>query len=66
MKVKAHSLMIGYKEFEGKIDKRTSPPVLTLNDLGPVSPLEFIKQGFKLLEATPQEVAALKGLGYRI
>lgn len=65
MKIKSHSLLFGYKVFTAQIGQdKSGNPVLVAEDYGPIPPLDFIKQGFKILEAAPHEIAKLKNLGY--
>lgn len=65
MKVKIHSIMLGYKEAEARIEKDAKGrPVLVVDGVGPVSSLEYIKQGFKLVEASTHELGVLREAGY--
>ena len=65
MKVKIHSIMLGYKEAEARIEKdQKGKPVLVVDGVGPVSSLEYIKQGFKMVEASAHEVSVLRSAGY--
>ena len=65
MKVKIHSIMLGYKEAEARIEKDAKGrPVLMVEGVGPVSSLEYIKQGFKMVQASAQELSVLRAAGY--
>lgn len=57
--------MLGYKEAEARIEKdQKGKPVLVVDGVGPVSSLEYIKQGFKMVEASAHEVSVLRAAGY--
>lgn len=65
MIVKMHSMMLGYKEFSGKVENHGGKPVLIVDSIGYISPLEFIRQGCSLKLATDSEIRALKQGGYK-
>ncbi len=67
MKVKSHSLMLGYREYAAAVERGPDGRALLIVDgLGPVSSLEYIKHGFKVLEASPREIALLQQAEYPI
>ena len=66
MVIKTHSIMYGYKELQGRLEKHAGQPLLVVDELGPVTPLEFIKQGLSIKLASPQELAMLKAAGYNV
>ena len=64
MRVKSHSMMLGYREFEARI-KPSKPVQLELEGHGDLSHLEYIKHGFKIVHASDQEMAILKEAGFK-
>lgn len=61
MKVKSHSIMIGYQEYEAKMGRAADGrPLLMVDSIGPLTALDYIKHGFMVLDCTPQEKALLK------
>lgn len=65
MKIKIYSLHLGYREADAKIEKDAKGRhVLVVDGVGPVSALDYIKQGMKLLSASEHEVTILKQAGY--
>lgn len=66
MIVKMHSLHYGYKELQANLERHNGQVVLVVDGIGMVSPLEFIKQGFSVKMASPQEVSLLQQAGYNV
>jgi len=65
VKVKLHSIRFGYREAVAKIDKdEKGRIILVVDGVGPISALEYIKQGLKLVEASDGEVSILRSAGY--
>lgn len=64
MRLKSHSLMLGYREFEGSIRMRGGRPTLVLDQLGPLQVSDYIKNGFTVKSATKAEIRALIEGGY--
>lgn len=66
MIIKSHSIRYGYKELQARLEKHSGQIVLMVDEIGMVSPLEFIKQGLSVKMASPQEMATLKQAGYNV
>lgn len=65
MKVKIHSIMLGYREADAHIEKDAKGrPVLVVDGVGQVSSLEYIKQGLKVVQASAHEIGVLRSAGY--
>ncbi|MFN3603940.1 MAG: hypothetical protein ACK4UJ_04430 [Leptonema sp. (in: bacteria)] len=60
-----YSLMYGYKKLKGEVKQIEGKPILYVEELGYISPLEFIKQGMKFEYITEREKKLLKKGGYR-
>lgn len=65
MIIKMYSLLYGYKKLKGKVIIESGKPVLIVDELGYVSPLEFIKQGMKIEMISEHEKELLKKGGYK-
>lgn len=65
MVIKMYSLMYGYKKLNADVKIVDGKPLLFVEELGYVSPLEFIKQGMKIELITEREKELLKKGGYR-
>ncbi|HBS07065.1 MAG TPA: hypothetical protein DEA96_18985 [Leptospiraceae bacterium] len=66
MIIKSHSIRYGYKELQGRLEKHSGQAMLVVDEIGMVTPLEFIKQGLSIKLASPQEMAMLKQAGYNV
>lgn len=64
MKLKSHSLMLGYREWEGKLERRGKNIVLVLQGLGAISPTDYMKNGFRVLDGRRNELEGLVEGGY--
>jgi len=64
MKLKSHSLMLGYKEWEARMQRRGRDMVLVIDGLGAISPTDYMKNGFKVQEARREELEQLVEGGY--
>lgn len=60
-----YSLMYGYRKLKGEVKIENGEPRLYVEELGYVSPLEFIKQGMKILEISEHEKELLKRGKYK-
>lgn len=56
--------MFGYKEFEGRIRVEEGKPYLELIGQGFISANEYIRNGFRVMEATRPEIEGLIAGGY--
>lgn len=65
MIIKMYSLMFGYRTLKGEVRIEAGKPILYVDELGYVSPLEFIKQGMKFEMITEREKELLKKGGYK-
>lgn len=65
MIVKMYSLLYGYKKLKGKVVVESGKPMLIVEELGYISPLEFIKQGMKFEVISDYEIELLKKGGYK-
>lgn len=65
MIIKMYSLMYGYRKLKGEVRIEGGKPVLYVEELGYVSPLEFIKQGMKFEFITDREKELLRMGGYK-
>ncbi|MDH5655781.1 MAG: hypothetical protein OEZ34_07735 [Spirochaetia bacterium] len=66
MLLKCYSMHLGFREFKAKLITEEGQPVLYLEDFGKLRPLDYIKQGFKVLEATPSELQTMDTAGYPV
>ncbi|MCR9142034.1 MAG: hypothetical protein NXI24_07265 [bacterium] len=64
MRVKSHSLMLGYREFEASIRMRGGKPTVVLEQIGPLTASDYIKNGFSVKSATKAEIKGLIDGGY--
>ncbi|MBX7058086.1 MAG: hypothetical protein K1X75_08455 [Leptospirales bacterium] len=64
MIVKSHSLMLGYRQFDAQFRRHNGKLVLSVEDIGPISPSDYIKNGFRVLRASTEELQALVQGGY--
>lgn len=65
MIIKMYSLMFGYRKLKGEVRVESGKPVLYVEELGYISPLEFIKQGMKFELISEREKELLKKGGYK-
>ncbi len=65
MIVKMYSLMYGYRKLKGEVRMESGKPILYLDVLGYISPLEFIKQGMKFEVVSEHEKELLRRGGYK-
>lgn len=65
MIIKMYSLLYGYKTLKGKVVIESGKPILVVDELGYISPLEFIKQGMKVEMISDYEKELLKKGGYK-
>ena len=66
MILKCYSMHLGFREFTGKLLMEEGRPVLMLDDFGKITPLDYIKQGFKVIDASPDELQSLHLAGYPV
>lgn len=59
-------MFLGIRDFNAKIVKTEERYWLELEGIGVVSSLEYIKQGCRIIEATPQELRILLNAGYPV
>ncbi len=64
MILKSHSLMLGYRQFEASFQRREGKLHLNIEGIGPLSPSDYIKNGFRVLRASTEELQALVQGGY--
>ncbi len=64
MRLKSHSLMLGYREFQAWLRRQDGKVVVVLEELGPIQVVDYIKNGFSVKEATEEEMHALVKAGY--
>ncbi len=64
MKVKTVSLFLGYRELQASLKKKGAKYRLYVEDLGEIAPVEYIRQGFRITEASKEELQALVQGGY--
>ncbi len=64
MRIKSHSLMLGYREFQATLRMRDGKPLLVLDQIGPLTASDYIKNGFTVKEATRSEIQGLIDGGY--
>ena len=64
MRLKSHSLMLGDREFQASIRVRDGKPLVVLDQIGPLLPSDYIKNGFSVKNATRTEIEALINGGY--
>ena len=57
---------LGFREFRAKLIKEEGQIVLYLEDFGKLLPLDYIKQGFRVMEASPSELQAMDIAGYPV
>lgn len=57
---------MGFREFQGQIVREGERMVLHLEGHGPITPLDYIKQGFRVLEASPEELKVMSLAGYSV
>lgn len=65
MVVKISSMLYGYRKLKGEIRMVKGVPVLFVDEIGELSPLEFIKQAADFESISPSEKEMLKKGGYR-
>lgn len=65
MIVKISSMLYGYRKLKGEVRMQKGVPVLFVDEIGELSPLEFIKQAADFESITPAERDLLKRGGYR-
>ena len=59
--------MLGYREYNARLERgQDGRAQLVVEDIGPLSALEYIKHGFKILEATEREVDLLRKAEYPV
>lgn len=67
MIVKSYSLMLGYREYTARVERGPDGrALLFVEDIGPISSLDYIKHGFKIVEASEREVDLLRKAEYPI
>lgn len=59
MKFKSHSLILGYREFTGKLSRQSGENILILEGKGAILPIDYKKNGFMVLEASRAELESL-------
>jgi hypothetical protein len=64
MRLKSHSLMLGYREWDASMVKNGADWRLVLESIGPVGPVDYMKNGFRIVEASREEIEALIAGGY--
>ena len=64
MKVKSYSLMLGYKEFDAQLIKKNERFLLKIAELGEIDRQEYIRHGFRVIEAETKELKALVAIGF--
>lgn len=58
--------MMGFREFRASVESEDGRMVLMLEGHGSITPLEYIKQGFRVLEASPEEFRSMTLAGYDV
>lgn len=67
MKIKSHSLMLGYREYTARVGRGPDGrALLMVDDIGPLPALDYIKHGFKIVEASEREIGLLRQAEYPI
>ena len=66
MKFKCYSMHLGFREFKGRLVLEEGVKVLKLDDFGTITPLDYIKQGFRVMEASPDELKSMDLAGYSV
>lgn len=65
MKLKACSLFLGYKEYDASIVQDTKAKYrLNVKSIGQVAPAEYVRNGFRVIQAKASELEALIAGGY--
>jgi hypothetical protein len=57
---------LGFREFTGKLYIDEGQKVLVLDNFGKITPLEYIKQGFRVMEASQEELKSMDIAGYSV
>jgi len=66
MKIKSYSMFMGIRDYNARLVQVENHHVLELEGHGQISPLDYIKQGCRVIEATPDELRKLKQAGYSV
>ena len=66
MKFKCYSMHLGFREFTGKLSSQEGQVFLMLDGYGKITPLDYIKQGFRVMEASPEDLKSMHLAGYDV
>ena len=65
MKLKACSLLLGYREYQASLARNPKGKYfLNVENIGELPPAEYVRHGFRVLEAKNSELEALIAGGY--
>lgn len=64
MIIKSHSIMLGYRQYEALLRWEGKRLVLMVSGIGPISPDNYIKNGFRVIKASRRELQGLVASGY--
>ncbi len=64
MLLKSYSLFIGYREIKGVMKKKNGKFILNLEGIGEMYPYDYIRHGFRVMQANKTEIEALVEGGY--
>ncbi len=64
MKIKSYSLLLGYKEFDAHLIKKNEEILLKVAGLGGIDRQEYIRHGFRVIEAETKELRILVAAGF--
>ncbi len=64
MVVKSYSLLLGYRQYQALLRRQGKRLILVVNGIGPLSPGNYIKNGFRVIKASRLELQGLVEGGY--
>lgn len=64
LRLKACSIFLGYREFNASLKRENKRYILQVEEMGDLSPSEYIRHGFRIIKANRKEVEALVDGGY--
>ena len=65
MRIKACSLFMGYREYEASLVQNFKGKCFVyVEGIGQLSPMEYVRHGFRVMQAKTSELEALVAAGY--